>query len=82
MAGKSSKSIKKKEEYYQVTNGEWVPIPWRGFKDQCCHCGLVHRTNFRIKNGKLQFQAFVDGKATGGARTRFRDTEYDDEQDY
>ena len=72
--------------YEKTEDGEWVqPIP-RGYKLQCCDCGLVHRIDFRVikyargKRTKVQFRARRDGRATGGARAgrgirvKFKDT--------
>jgi hypothetical protein len=59
-----------KSDYYQVIDGEWISLPMRNYKEQCCDCGLVHRVNFRIKDGVLQAQTYRDGPATGGARRR------------
>jgi Zn-finger protein len=44
--------------YKQVHDGEWVRPVRRGYVWQCCKCGLVHRVDFRIVNGELQFRAF------------------------
>jgi hypothetical protein len=64
----------KKADYYHVTDGEWIRVPKRGYKEQCCECALVHRMNFRIIDNKhIEIQTFRDPKATGGARTRFRE---------
>ena len=57
-----------KEPYYHVTDGELVQVPWKGGKDQCCDCGLVHTVNYKVIDGKLHVQVFRDPKATGGAR--------------
>lgn len=57
-----------KQPYYHVSDGEWIQIPLKGSKDQCCDCGLVHTVNYRIRAGKLQMQVFRDPRATGGAR--------------
>ena len=55
-------------KYETVKDGEWVqPVP-RGHKLRCCDCGLVHRINFRIRRGRIQFQAFRDNRATGQIR--------------
>ncbi len=65
-------------DYYQVHDGEWIEPPLRGFREQCCDCGLVHRLNFRINDrGRVEFQSFRDARATNGARTYFRFTEDD-----
>ena len=60
-----------KSVYYHVTDGEWIRVPMRNGKDQCCDCGLVHKTNYRIVDGHVEVQVFRDGRATGGARRRF-----------
>jgi hypothetical protein len=65
--------MSKRREYPQWYDGEWVRVPMRGFREQCCDCGLVHVINYRIKKdkrgrNKIEVQAFRDGKATGGAR--------------
>ncbi len=64
-----------KSEYLHVTAGEWIRVPMKNYREQCCDCGLVHKMNFRIvqdKRGhnKVEIQAFRDGPATGGARRR------------
>jgi hypothetical protein len=56
--------------YYHVSDGEWIAVPKRGFKEQCCSCGLVHRLNFRVIDGRIHIQVFRDGRATNGARRR------------
>lgn len=60
--------------YYHATDGEWVPVPWKGFKEQCCSCALVHKTDFRVVDGTLQFKATVDNRATSAARRSFKFT--------
>lgn len=41
-----------------VKSGKWVQPIRRGYHMKCCDCGLVHRMNFRIIDGHVQFQAF------------------------
>ena len=64
----------KRLEYYHVTDGEWIVVPKRGYKEQCCDCGLVHRMNFKIVDGRIHIQTFRDPRATNGARKQFRYT--------
>jgi len=64
----------KRRTYYQVSDREWIAVPKRGFKEQCCDCGLVHQLNFRIVDGQIQVQAIRDSRATNGARKHFRFT--------
>lgn len=59
-------------DYYQITDGEWVPVPKRGFKEQCCDCGLVHRVNFRMVNGGFEIQTFRDARSTSAVRRAFK----------
>lgn len=41
----------------EVDDGEWVTIEWKGQHEACCGCGLVHRVDYRVEGGKLQFRA-------------------------
>ena len=59
----------KRSGYYHVTDGEWIQVPKRGYKEQCCDCGLIHRLNFKVDDeGGIHIQTFRDSRATGGAR--------------
>ncbi len=61
-----------KSEYYHITDGEWIAVPRRGFKEQCCDCGLVHKLNFRINaKGDLEIQTTRDARATSAVRRAF-----------
>lgn len=62
--------MSRKENYYHVTDGEWLQVRMRGQLEQCCDCGLVHKQNYRIRDGKIQVQVFRNGPATGGARSK------------
>ncbi len=44
--------------FTQVVDGDWVRPYRRGYKVKCCDCGLVHKMNFRINKGHVEFQAF------------------------
>jgi hypothetical protein len=54
--------------YHQARDGEWFRVRKRGFKDACCHCGLVHTINYRIVDGTLEMQAIIDERATAAMR--------------
>jgi hypothetical protein len=45
-------------------SGEWIQPRMKNYFLSCCDCGLMHRLNFRIHEGRIQFQAFRarDGK--------------------
>lgn len=63
----------KQRGYYHVTDGEWIAVPWRGYKEQCCDCGMIHRHNYRISaKGHLEVQSTLDKRATAGARRQFK----------
>ncbi|WLA80263.1 hypothetical protein [Bradyrhizobium elkanii] len=65
----------KRSAYYHVTDGEWIQVPKRGYKEQCCDCGLVHRLNFKVdEKGNIHIQTFRDPRATNGARKNFHFT--------
>ena len=56
------------EKYEQTYAGEWVPIVKNGWHVSCCDCGLVHRFDFRIVNGRLEMRAYRENGATGQVR--------------
>lgn len=55
-------------KYPVLKDGEWVQPSRCGFRDACCDCGLVHRMNFRVRDGHIEFQVFRDGRATAAMR--------------
>lgn len=58
--------------YDQLLDGEWMTPVRKGFQEQCCGCGLVHVVDYRIVDGKIQFRATVDNRATAAARRKFK----------
>ena len=48
--------------------GEWEEPVMQGYKFECCECHLVHRMDFRIHKGQIQFRVFNDRRATSAAR--------------
>lgn len=40
-----------------IDDNEWVTIAWVGQREKCCECGLVHKVDYRVADGKLQFKA-------------------------
>lgn len=61
---------------YHVTEGEWIQPIMKGYKMECCDCGLVHTINFRIvvkgRSKKVQLQAFRNNRATGQTRRKYK----------
>lgn len=56
-------------KYYQQSDGEWVE-PTNDYKMACCDCGLIHKMEFRVRKGKVQFRAFRDNRATAQRRRK------------
>lgn len=48
----------KRPPVVQIDDGDWVTVEWKGQREQCCGCGLIHRVDYRVaEGGKLQFRA-------------------------
>lgn len=58
--------------YERPKAGQWVQPVRRGYRLQCCDCGLVHRLDFRIHEGRVQFRAWRHERATGQIRRHLR----------
>lgn len=54
--------------YEQPEAGEWVQPVRRGYKLACCDCGLVHKLDFRVVNGRAQFRVFAAARETAMVR--------------
>lgn len=57
--------------YEQLEDGDWFAPKRKGFREQCCHCGLVHIVDYRVVDGQIQFRARQDARATAAARRSF-----------
>jgi hypothetical protein len=56
-----------KSQYELIDTGKWFTLP--DLMDfACCSCGLVHRIETRLKDGKVQLKMKRNGPATGGVR--------------
>lgn len=58
----------KRPAYPPVEPNEWVQPVMDNYGMMCCDCGLVHRLDFRVQNGRVQFRARRDERATGQVR--------------
>jgi len=56
--------------YKAVYANEWVQPVKENYGLACCDCGLVHKLDFRVKNGRIQFRARRDNRATSQLRRR------------
>jgi hypothetical protein len=73
----------KRVTYPVIAYGEWTRPRLRNFREQCCDCGLIHRLDFRIVDGrkgvharlrglKIEFRTRRDDRATAAARRTFK----------
>jgi hypothetical protein len=62
----------KRVRYEIVAYGEWTRPRMRDFREQCCDCGLIHRLDFRIVDGRIEFRTRRDERATAAARRPFK----------
>ena len=60
-----------KRGYQPIAYGAWTRPR---FREQCCDCGLVHRLDFRIVEGQIEFRTRRDDRATAAVRRSFRFT--------
>jgi len=54
--------------YPRLKANEWQQPIKKGYRMACCDCGLVHDMDFRIVEGKIQFRARRNNRATGQLR--------------
>jgi hypothetical protein len=59
--------------YPVAKDGEWLQPIRKGFGLACCDCRLVHRLDFRIYRGRVQFRARRDNRSTSALRRHRQD---------
>lgn len=56
----------------QVSNEDgwtdWIRPEMKEYRLACCDCGSVHRIDFRIRRGGVEYRAMKDYRATGQKR--------------
>jgi hypothetical protein len=62
--------MRRRVVYQVIAYGEWTRPRMRDFREQCCDCGLIHRLDFRIVDGRVEFRTRRDDRATAAARRR------------
>jgi hypothetical protein len=67
-AKREDRSVTKRIPYYQVTDGEWLRVVKRKFREQCCDCGLIHVVDFRVRDNAMEVRATRDDRATAASR--------------
>jgi hypothetical protein len=70
----SPAAMSKRVSYEVISYGEWTRPRMKDFREQCCDCGLIHRLDFRIVDGRIEFRTRRDDRATAAARRRFEFT--------
>lgn len=55
-------------KYDIVEPDEWIRPVMEGYKMACCDCGLVHKIDFKIEEGRVWIKATKDKRATGQVR--------------
>ena len=54
---------------YAQDDGEWFAPKRRGFRHQCCSCGLIHEIDFRTNaRGQIEIRFTRHERATAAAR--------------
>ena len=66
--------MSKRVRYDVISYGEWTRPRMINFREQCCDCGLIHRLDFRIVDGRVEFRTRRDDRATAAARRGFKFT--------
>lgn len=61
---------KKTKTYIQMKEGVWYAIQYDIELTECCHCGLVHRTYWKVEKGRIYWRAAIDHIKTRVARRR------------
>jgi hypothetical protein len=59
-------------KYPIVKDGEWVWPIMEGYKMSCCDCGLVHKVDFKITDGKIWLKMSRDYRATAAIRREIK----------
>ena len=54
----------------QVEEGKWIRMTREGESLQCCDCSLVHKIKFRIVDGHIEIQWFLDNRTTAALRRK------------
>ena len=71
-----------KQGYRQIYDKEWIRPLKRGFKEACCGCGLVHKVNFRVLNGVIEFQCWQAPRSTAMIRRHMQPEQWSPLQKY
>jgi hypothetical protein len=62
----------KNRRYKKVKSADWQQPVKRGYLQACCDCCLVHRVDFRIYKGRVQFRCWRADRLTAKLRKEQR----------
>lgn len=65
-----ARRAKARDNYIQMTEGVWYAVQHDIELTECCDCGLVHRTYWKVERGRIYWRAAVDKRLTKNARGR------------
>lgn len=54
----------------QMIEGVWYALQHDIEVTECCHCGLVHETQYKLERGRIWWRTKVNSQATTAARKR------------
>jgi hypothetical protein len=54
----------------QIYEGVWYALAHDIEVTECCHCGLVHETEFKMERGRLWWRSRIHPQATTAARRK------------
>ncbi len=54
----------------QVNDGSWYALGHGYTHEDCCDCGLSHRVDYKLEDGKVMVRYRVDTKRTAANRKR------------
>lgn len=58
------------KNYIQMEEGKWYAVQHDIELTECCSCGLVHRTYWKVERGRIYWRGAVDQRLTKKARAR------------
>lgn len=67
---RKTKQPKPSSTYIQAREGVWYAVQYDIELTECCACGLVHRTYWKVEKGRIYWRAVVDHRLTKKARER------------
>ena len=61
---------KPRDATVQVNDGSWYAVGHGFTHEDCCDCGLSHRVDYKLENGRVMVRYRVDHRRTAANRKR------------